>query len=326
MDSLSSLPTSLLPNMRRRTALGLGLASILGVTGRASADEQFTDQLSRETMLAFSRFERAVQDLDGFLRALDFQKTAFIGINYFGVAVGGIDAIKDLEESRGVDPETFAALYAGFATPQVARHLNLKKNIGSGSGLQVQIEAADGRLRYKGSAVRLYSPDRLRELFDRQASFRVDEDRKRTNAFTQYVVKRQLSVGKKVRSGGDSSETSELSDRYRRLKPMIADLETAIQSDVVSGSILQGATPHFFSLAMGGVDVPGDLATRRSVDPETLGAILADRISPDYADRFTWSGDGQLLYEGEVIRMYPREYLEKCFKRRQRLSQMAKRP
>ena len=326
MEFPSPPSTPFLSKMRRRSALGLGLLSVLSLCKRAPADEQFAEELSRETMLAFSRFERAVQDLNGFLTALDFQKTAFLGVNYFGVAVGGIDGIKDLEESRGVDPETFSALYAGFAIPEVAKHLNLKKELVSGGGIKLRIESPDGRLRYKGAAVRLYSPDRLRELFDRQASFRVDEERKRTNAFTKYVVQRQLAVGRKVRSGGDSSETTELSDRYRRLKTIIADLETAIQSDGVSGSVLQGSTPHFFSLSIGGIDVPGDLANRRAVDPETMGAILADRVSPDYADRFSWSNDGKLLFEGEQIKMYPIDHLEKCFKRRQRLLQMAKRP
>lgn len=90
------------------------------------------------------------------MRALDQEglyKPAINGMNAFAVTVGGVDALKDLEEGRGVDPETFAGLYAGQATDTVAASLGKDDK---------------GRLTYKGKLVRMYSIDRLKELFARR--------------------------------------------------------------------------------------------------------------------------------------------------------------
>lgn len=81
--------------------------------------------------------------------------SAVDGPNAFAVAMGGVDAIRDLEEDRGVDPETFAALYAGRANPQVFPHLG---------------KDTKGRVTYKGKLVRMYSRDKLRQLYKRRDS------------------------------------------------------------------------------------------------------------------------------------------------------------
>ncbi len=75
------------------------------------------------------------------------------GANSFAIAYGGVDAIKDLEENRGVDPETFAALYAGRASPDVFPHLATDSK---------------GRLTYKDKVVKLYSRERLKKLYTRR--------------------------------------------------------------------------------------------------------------------------------------------------------------
>lgn len=69
--------------------------------------------------------------------------------NVTAVLSGGVDALNDLETGRGVDPETFAALYAEQATDEVAANLD-KDEL--------------GRLTYKGKVVRLYSISRLKKL------------------------------------------------------------------------------------------------------------------------------------------------------------------
>lgn len=69
------------------------------------------------------------------------------------LSVAGIDAVRDLEEGRGVDPETFAAIYADRATPEVTQNIDTD---------------ADGRKRYKGTVIRLYSKERLKEIFQRR--------------------------------------------------------------------------------------------------------------------------------------------------------------
>ncbi len=80
--------------------------------------------------------------------------------NFFAISVGGVNAIEDLEKGRGVDPETFAALYAGLATDQVAAHLDRDDQ---------------GRLRYKNRVVRMYSIERLKQLFQRRKLFSLED-------------------------------------------------------------------------------------------------------------------------------------------------------
>jgi hypothetical protein len=75
---------------------------------------------------------------------------AILGLNAFATTVGGVDAIADLESGQGVDPETFAGLYAGQAVPEVAEHL---------------AHDSQGRITYKSRVVRLYNPSRLKQLF-----------------------------------------------------------------------------------------------------------------------------------------------------------------
>ena len=105
--------------------LTLGLGSVMLI---------WNANKSSQAMLQLGRTSRAIRDLDGFLKAIKFERSAIIGVNYFAVSVGGIDAIRDLEEDRGVDPETLAGLRAGFAVPEVAEHLNLLKTP-DGSGV-----------------------------------------------------------------------------------------------------------------------------------------------------------------------------------------------
>ncbi|MCH7688590.1 MAG: hypothetical protein IH899_18235 [Planctomycetes bacterium] len=76
------------------------------------------------------------------------------GLNSFLVSTGGGDAVADLESGRGVDPETFAALYADLATDEVAQHL---------------AKDEEGRLTYKGKLVRIYPIARLKELFTKRS-------------------------------------------------------------------------------------------------------------------------------------------------------------
>jgi hypothetical protein len=81
---------------------------------------------------------------------------AIVGLNAFATSVGGVDAMADLESGQGVDPETFAGLYAGQATPEVAEHL---------------AHDAQGRVTYKSRTVRLYNPTRLKQLFAARVEF-----------------------------------------------------------------------------------------------------------------------------------------------------------
>ena len=127
------------------------LAGIAGVpaTHSGAAAEQ-DDRLSKETLLAYKRSRVTLNNLSDMVTSERRYRPATEGINYFALSVGGIDAMRDLEEGRGVDPETFAALYADRALPEIAEHLEMDDN---------------NRIRYKENIVRMYSRDRLRETF-----------------------------------------------------------------------------------------------------------------------------------------------------------------
>ena len=81
--------------------------------------------------------------------------------NVSAILSGGVDAVSDLETGRGVDPETFAALYAEQATDEVAPHLD-KDEL--------------GRLTYKGKVVRLYSISKLKKLYKMRMQYSGAED------------------------------------------------------------------------------------------------------------------------------------------------------
>lgn len=69
-------------------------------------------------------------------------------MNVYGILSGGVNAIDDLEAGRGVDPETFAALYADQAIDEVAQHLS---------------KDSEGRLTYKNKLIRIYPVSRLKK-------------------------------------------------------------------------------------------------------------------------------------------------------------------
>jgi len=76
-------------------------------------------------------------------------------VNAFAVLSGGGDSLEDLKRGvGGVDPETFAALYAGLATDQVVVDLG---------------RDAEGRMTYKGRVVRMYPVSVIRAAYARRA-------------------------------------------------------------------------------------------------------------------------------------------------------------
>jgi hypothetical protein len=284
----------------------------------AIADEGAAVSLSPKALIQLGRADRALRDLDGLLKSMGFERPAIIGVNYFAISVGGIDALRDLEEGRGVDPETLAGLLSGFARPEVAEHLNLKKISGIGGEVILKIDAADGRLRYKGTVVRLYSPARLAELYDRREDFRLENVRKRNTAFGNFVSARRRELGTADQQA-DKSAVTDLADRYQAIQPVLGDLTQTLESEVGATSILQGTTQHFFGLSIGGINAVADLTQSGAVDPETLGAIYAQRTSAEYADGFQYSEDGRILYSGIEVKLYSVKRLEECFKLRDRL-------
>ena len=111
---------------------------------------------------------------------------AILGLNAFATTVGGVDAIADLESGQGVDPETFAGLYAGQAVPEVAEHL---------------AHDAQGRVTYKSRMVRLYNPTRLKQLFAARVEF--------APAGAGPSAKRSTSTAKKASAKAKSEDASD---------------------------------------------------------------------------------------------------------------------
>jgi len=116
------------------------------VTAAPLQDERLSDQ----ALVTYKAAQLRFNELGDLLEAENRYRSVSNDQNYFAVSVGGIDALRDLEEGRGVDPETFAALYAERSTPEIAEHVEIGK---------------DGRLRYKGNIVRMYSRERLKSVF-----------------------------------------------------------------------------------------------------------------------------------------------------------------
>ncbi len=70
------------------------------------------------------------------------------GVNSYLVLTGGGNAIEDLEQGTGVDPVTFAALYAGMATEEISDDLSWDDS---------------DRLLYKNKLVRIFSVEKLKK-------------------------------------------------------------------------------------------------------------------------------------------------------------------
>lgn len=80
-------------------------------------------------------------------------RPAVSGQNPYAVLAGGLDAMADLDGPRGVDPITYTGLHAGLAIDEVSPQLAYD---------------AMGRLTYKGRLVRMYPPEKMKEMIERQ--------------------------------------------------------------------------------------------------------------------------------------------------------------
>lgn len=142
--------------VRRLSHLGLlGLVLGLGfLWGQASnigglqAQEESagpSDESQRKIQAAYDALKIALEGL----KAESLYTPATKGVNVYAVLSGGVNAIEDLESGRGVDPETFAALYSDLANDEVLPHLG---------------HDSDGRLTYKNKLIRIYPVSRLKRI------------------------------------------------------------------------------------------------------------------------------------------------------------------
>lgn len=82
------------------------------------------------------------------------------GMNAFAILSGGNNSLKDLKSGAVVDPETFAALYAGLAADSVVADLG---------------RDPDGRLTYKGSVIRMYPIVNLKKVYANRAAITAED-------------------------------------------------------------------------------------------------------------------------------------------------------
>jgi hypothetical protein len=116
---------------------------------------QAVQPLSDETKMKIKAAADALKAaLDALTAEGRYPDTAIKGTNTFTVLSGGGNSFADLQSGRGVDPETFAALYAGLASDTVV--VDLGKD-------------AEGKLTYKGRVVRMYPVSAIRAAYARRA-------------------------------------------------------------------------------------------------------------------------------------------------------------
>ncbi len=138
-------------------AFGLAMLSVgyLSGSGALSLQSSLTAQdasveLSEETA---TKIHTANEALKSAMDALQ-QDGKYEGLsetpNAFLILCGGGNATEDLASGQGVDPETFAALYAGSVKPEIKDALT---------------KDDQGRLLHNDQLVRLYSRTRLEKLF-----------------------------------------------------------------------------------------------------------------------------------------------------------------
>lgn len=145
-------------------ALGLiGFGYLLGTTGLLSDRSAYaqndaaeapagqpgaaSEEAQKKIQVAFEAVKAAQEVLEAESLYIPATKT----VNVFGVLSGGLNAIEDLESGRGVDPETFAALYSDLATDEVRAKISKDEK---------------GRLLYNGKLIQMYPISRLRRTFD----------------------------------------------------------------------------------------------------------------------------------------------------------------
>lgn len=143
------------------------------------AQQEESAVLSNDALVAYAKMRKAVADLNDTFIAAAFSTSATSDVNYFSVSVGGIDVQRDLEEGRGVDPETFAALYA-FEDQELGA-TGRKERVFKRFGVDVSqhLDSDEhGRVRYKKKVVQLYSTERLNQLFARRDELQIRSSNK----------------------------------------------------------------------------------------------------------------------------------------------------
>ena len=137
----------------------MGASGVLDVTGLLAQDP--ADGPSDETIDKIRDANNAVSSAVLALKNDGLYQSAIEDPNAFAVLAGGVNAIADLQSGRGVDPVTFAALYAGRAIGEIDDKLSYDD---------------EGRLMYNNKLVRMYSIGRLKRMYEERARILGEEE------------------------------------------------------------------------------------------------------------------------------------------------------
>ncbi len=157
--------------MRLKTvAFGLVMLAIgYGIGSRPSAlipslvaqvgDSGLSDDSADKIRAAHESLKAAMDALqqDGKYEGLSDSPNAFL------ILSGGGNAMEDLQSGQGIDPESFAALYAGQVKQEIKDGLTADDS---------------GRLLYNDQLVRMYSRSRLEKIFAERAKLSLIGDGK----------------------------------------------------------------------------------------------------------------------------------------------------
>ena len=154
--------------MYNRMALGSGLLAVGYLLGSLGLFPAVRAQDGAATGPSEDSAKKIVAANDALKAAVDQLKlesryeVATKGINSYAVMVGGLNAKEDLESGHGVDPETFAALYAAAFD---LKKLSLKdESLADWVDVNLLDYDAEGRLTYQNKVVRIYPVSRLKKL------------------------------------------------------------------------------------------------------------------------------------------------------------------
>lgn len=139
----------------RMLAVAALMMSLGYVLGQADVGTQFVNAqqpsggVAEDTANKIREANRRLVDAMEALKSDGRYEAITEGPNAFLILAGGGNAREDLESGRGVDPETFAGLYAGRAIPEVKDLLGKDEQ---------------GRLTYNDEVIRIYSKSRLQRI------------------------------------------------------------------------------------------------------------------------------------------------------------------
>jgi len=129
--------------------MGFGYLCGLGQVALPTVTAQEDGKPDQATLKVNEAYKKLV-DAKEALEAKGQYESITDGLNLFLILSGGGNAREDLESGRGVDPETFAGLYAGRALPELQPLLGVNEQ---------------GQVTYNNEVVRIYSKSRLQKVF-----------------------------------------------------------------------------------------------------------------------------------------------------------------